>query len=348
MAYYTKSKAGWRVQIERRGVRKSRTFITKAAAQAWAAQEERAIVDGEVSRWPAKTVAQALQRYAEEVSPTKRGGRAEGLRLVAFERDFPALASRIISDVETQDLAGWRDARLKVVTPGSVQRDISLLRNVWTLAGREWGWCALHSPWSKLRMPGDNPPRDRLIGWREAKRIVRRCGYVTGQRPNTTQQGVAWAFMVSLRTGMRAGEILGLSGESVDLKNRVVTLDKHKTSEHVGKRLVPLTPQGARLLSVLHKPGPLFDVKAGSLDALFRKMRDSVLLDDIHFHDARSAALTHLARKVDVMTLARISGHKNLSLLLSTYYRETAAAIAQRLAAPRPSHRPQASAASSG
>jgi hypothetical protein len=42
-------------------------------------------------------------------------------------------------------------------------------------------------------------------------------------------------------------------------------------------------------------------------------------------------ALTSLARKVDVMTLARISGHKDLRILMNTYYRETAEQIAARL-----------------
>jgi hypothetical protein len=38
-----------------------------------------------------------------------------------------------------------------------------------------------------------------------------------------------------------------------------------------------------------------------------------------------------MARKMDILTLARISRHKNLDLLRSTYYRETAEEIAARL-----------------
>lgn len=55
------------------------------------------------------------------------------------------------------------------------------------------------------------------------------------------------------------------------------------------------------------------------------------MIEDLHFHDSRAEALTRLARKVDVMTLARISGHKDLRVLLETYYRESAADIAKRL-----------------
>ena len=64
---------------------------------------------------------------------------------------------------------------------------------------------------------------------------------------------------------------------------------------------------------------------------LFRKCRDKLMIEDLHFHDARAEALTRLARRVDVLTLARISGHKDLRVLSEHYYRETAADIARRI-----------------
>lgn len=45
----------------------------------------------------------------------------------------------------------------------------------------------------------------------------------------------------------------------------------------------------------------------------------------------RASALTWLSRRYDVMTLARISRHKNLAVLLQSYYRETPEQIANRL-----------------
>ncbi|MBL3575740.1 hypothetical protein JMK10_16285 [Rhodovulum sulfidophilum] len=41
--------------------------------------------------------------------------------------------------------------------------------------------------------------------------------------------------------------------------------------------------------------------------------------------------LTRLSAKVDALTLAKISGHRDLSILLNAYYRETAADIAKKL-----------------
>lgn len=330
MASIFKVASGWRAQVSRKGQRITRVFQTKAAATAWAIQEERALIDGVAQRWPRKTVLQAFDRYGEEVSPSKASGEAERLRLAAFARDYPALARKTFHEFSPSDVAAWCADRLKKVSPAAVQRDFNTLRNIWTYGVKQWRW-APENPWSSVKAPGGNPARDRLLGWREIRRLVRRCGFKTGVRPETGQEIVAWAFLVALRTALRAGELLSLTGQTVDLQRRVVTLAQHKTVRLVGKREVPLTPQAVRLLKVLWRDGPLLPIRGPILDALFRKLRDQVLIEDAHFHDSRATALTHLSRKVDVMVLARISGHRDLSLLLSTYYRESAEQISARL-----------------
>ena len=177
-----------------------------------------------------------------------------------------------------------------------------------------------------------------IAGWREIRRILRRCDYVTHHPPVSGLQNVAWAFLVALRTGMRAGEILGLTVGSV--AGSVATV-KHKTQHLTGKpRTVPLTPQGSRLIGELvayaqaRGRAELFAISSESLDAQWRKVTSALLIEDLHFHDSRATGLTHLSRKVDVLTLARISGHRDLKILLRSYYRETPQDIAQRLAKP--------------
>jgi integrase len=339
MASFTKTAKGWRVQVARRGVRTSRTFITKKAAELWAAEQERQILDGEVSRWPQKTVADALDRYMTDITPSKGSAKAETLRLLAFERHFPDLSKKIISEVKPADIAQWRDAMLTRVSPGSVKRIANSLRAVWTVARKEWGWVG-ESPWSSVKMPAENPPRDRLAGWREIRRVLRRCDYRTGHPPVSVMQNVAWAFLVALRTGMRAAEILRLQAQ--DVSGSVVTVREHKTQHLTGKpRYVPVTPQGARLLGQLvgyakaRRRSELFTISSASLDALFRRATRSVLVDGLHFHDARATALTHLSRKVNVLDLAKISGHRDLKILSNVYYRDSPEQIAQRLALPK-------------
>lgn len=330
MAYIRKRGDKWRAEIEREGIpRYSKSFTTKTAAQAWATREEASISEGKVGRWPRRTLSEALTKYEESVSEAKRGARAEGLRFARLRRDHPALCAKVLHEISAADLSAWRDARLKEVQPASVLREINLLRNVWTVAAREWLWCPSETPWRSIKMPADSQPRQRRIGWREVRALLRWLGYRTGRAPTTGMEATAWAFLLALRTAMRAGEVLQLDASTVDLQRRTARLNTHKTVEREGARTVPLTRRAVRLLTVLAgKPLP---VSSATLDVLFRRARDSLLLRDLHFHDSRAEALTLLARRVDVMTLARISGHRDLRQLLSTYYRESAEQIAARL-----------------
>lgn len=329
MAHYRKQGKGWRAEVARNGVRQSGTFATKAEAVGWATKVEAEIMATRRGQFPRKTLADAIDRYEREISRHKGGRRVEELRFDAFLRAFPELAGTVLSEIRTPDLVAWRDARLKTVTPGTVRREANQLRNLFSIARAEWKWCG-ESPFVGFRIPTDNPPRERRVLPAEVRAICRWLGYRTG-RVQTKQQEVALAFLLALRTAMRAGELLSLSDQTVDLERRVVSVP-HKTQHLTGRpRVIPLTRQAVRLLWPMMGRGKVFTVSAASLDALFRKARDNLLIRDMHFHDSRAEALTRLARKVDVMTLARISGHKDINLLLSTYYRESAEDIAARL-----------------
>ena len=337
MASFEKVAGGWRAHVARSGVRRSKSFSSKTAATLWAAQQESLIAAGTHSTWPSKTLAEALDKYEREVSSRKRGLAFESRRFSALVRDFPALTNKVISDISPADLSAWRDTRLAQVSSSSVVREINLLRNVFAVAGREWGWLPESTPWTKVKPPRHAPPRSRQTQSHEIKRILRRLGFVTSNSPASSMEEVAWAYLISHRTALRAGEILNLSIDTVDLSNKVIRLIEHKTMEREGQRFVPITRQAARLLSILDKSARAagranyFEISSQSLDVLFRRSRDQLLIHDLRFHDARAAALTRLARRVDVMTLARISGHKDLNQLLKSYYRESAAEIAARL-----------------
>lgn len=331
MASITPHKSGWRAQVYVSGVRDSKILRTQREAKAWAAARE--IELRAAKNQPAAechTVAQMLLRYGEEVSVKKRGARAEQLRLAAFIRDFPALSDLTLAEFKTPHLARWRDVRLKTVSPAAVSRDINLLRNAFKIAREEWHWME-HNPFKGFRLPPEAAPRTRRISWREVKAIVRWLGHRPGMMPESKSQEVALAFLVALRSAMRMSEILSLGCSTLDVKKRVATVS-HKMEYLTGKpRHVPLTRQAIRLLRPVSGRERCFTVTADSLDALFRKAKRSLSISDLHFHDSRAEALTRLSRRVDVMTLAKISGHKDLRLLQEVYYRESPEDIAARL-----------------
>ena len=326
MAHIARHGKRWRAQVARGGQRASAVFDTRAEATAWATKEEAAFQATRRGLWPRRTVREMMDRYAREVSPGKAKGRAEGLRFDAFCRDFPELAGKVVSEVTTEDLARWRDARLARVSAGSVQRDFNLYRHAFNIAIKEWRWLGVN-PFTGLKAPGENEARTRRVQPAEVRALCRWLGWAPRSPVRTKQQETALAFLLALRTAMRAGEVLSAQW---DLQRRVATIQAHKTRRLTGAaRLVPLSRAAVRLARSIPPSG--FTLTSSSLDALFRKARDSLLIEDLHFHDTRAEALTRLARRVDVMTLARISGHKDLRILLESYYRETAEQIAGRL-----------------
>lgn len=342
MASIKPHKDGWRAQVYVAGTRDSKVLRTQREAKAWASARETELRQRKDAR-PADlhTVRDMLTRYEKEVSREKQGSRHEGLRIAAFLRDFPDIAERKLSNLHTPDLAVWRDARLagftapdgrrtRPVSTASVQRDINWLRNAFSIARKEWHWMD-HNPFEGLRTLPEAPPRTRRVSPREVKRICRDLGHRTGAAPQSKSQEVALAFLVGLRSAMRAGEILSLGQATLSLSRRVAEVT-HKMQYITGRpRQVPLTRQAARLLRPVAHLDRCFSISAASLDALFRKSRDRLMIEDLHFHDSRAEALTRLARRVDVMTLAKISGHKDLRMLQNVYYRESPEEIAARL-----------------
>ncbi|MBP0714874.1 tyrosine-type recombinase/integrase [Burkholderia sola] len=349
MASITPHKDGFRVQVYVPGVngskplRDSKVLRTRREANAWGATREIELKrERDTPVAERRTLGEALMKYSEEVSPKKGGTRWEQNRIAAFLKDFPQYAELPLAQADTPMWAQWRDKRLtgftsgtgkrvRGITSGSVLRELSLYSNMFTIARREWKWVEV-SPLTDLGKPGDNPPRDRRPHpWKEIRPIVRWLGYRTGAVPETLQQEVALAWLVAMRSAMRAKELRGLGKKTLNMKTGVARLE-HKMQYLTKKpREIPLPRAAIRLLKPVANREQCFTVSAASMDALFRKAKTELGITNLKFHDSRGEALTRLSKKVDVLTLSRISGIKNLQILMDHYYRETSEDIAARL-----------------
>ena len=116
---------------------------------------------------------------------------------------------------------------------------------------------------------------------------------------------------------------LDIDTAGFDAARRVVTLATTKTT---GRAQIPVGRIAAKLLA-----RPAFTVDPNEASTLFAKLCRQLLITGLTFHDSRATALTLLAKRVDVLTLAKISRHKDLSLLMNTYYRESEEEIAARI-----------------
>jgi integrase len=327
MATYEKRGNKWRVKVRRKGISKSESFRTKAEGRNWATQIESEIDTGKHTKESNHTLAEALTRFRDEVAPTREGSRWEMVRLNKFLSTLPEI-NRLLSEVDPEYVAAWRDERLKKVLPSSVNRELNVLSAVFTQAAREWRWCT-ENPVRLVKRPKNPKARDRLISSDERERLLEALGYVDGEEPQRPGNYVAYAFLLALETGMRAGEILSLSREKVFEKRVRV---KGKNGDY---RDVPLSSKARELIGVLlamesDQQAPLFKVSSASLSTLFRKACNRTGVEDLTFHDTRHDAVTRLAKKLEVLDLARMIGHRDLRSLM-IYYNETADSIADRL-----------------
>ena len=98
MASIRKRNGKYQARVIRLGSRsQAKTFLTKADAERWARHAEIALERGHHQAKPPLTLKEALERYAREVTPTKKNRRSETYLLAAWGKaDF---ACRLIHDV---------------------------------------------------------------------------------------------------------------------------------------------------------------------------------------------------------------------------------------------------------
>lgn len=343
MASIKKNGKRWRVQLMSGKQRESATFDTKAEAILWANERE-AGLRGKTP--PTKTLDDALERYAREKAPSL-GGADWAKKKIKNLRADPVSGLRL-GVLTGTTLAEWRDARGGIIpstrTPvkaATVNRELNLLHSV-LKAAVEWGWLTTN-PLKGVERPKSPPSRKRRVSQAEIEAVSLALGYKGGAPANLSQR-VALAFQFAIETAMRGGEIVRLQWEHVSDKS--VYLPKTKNGE---ARSVPLSKRAREILSLLLpkigagalqstlKPVALsgddayvFALRDSQRDALFRKGRDKAGVNDLHFHDSRAEAIWRMSKKLDVLELARVIGHRNLASLMM-YYNASADELADKL-----------------
>lgn len=329
--FYRLPSGKWRAQIKAPGVRESASFGDRKAAVRWAADRE-AQLEHEATAGPerVKSLQDVLERYRDEISPSRRGARVERTRIDAMIRHYPGLVSVKLAALTPERLGQWRDERLLEVKRSTVTRYMTVITSALELARREWRWLKVN-PMRDVKRPPGTPHRKRTLQWREIRRMLNTGGVRSRGRCRTATEAAARAMLFALRCGMRAGEICAL--EWSDVHTDYVHVRRQKSIEgQEDERDVPLSRAARRALQGMKgwDSPKVFGLRSQTLDALFRKLRDRAGLSGFTFHDTRHTAATMISRKVDVLTLCKIFGWKDLKRSL-TYYNPTASEIAKRL-----------------
>jgi integrase len=199
--------------------------------------------------------------------------------------------------------------------PGTINRELAALSHLFSKAV-EWGWIT-HKPAVIKRLKEDTG-RITYLTIDQIERLLN-----AAQEDQNIQ--IYPFILIGLETSMRRSEIFSICREHINLEQQTISIPKAKA----GAREQPIT---AHLASFLKKhiqtmpsdipwlfPSPT--AKAGhtiNLDKPFRRVVASAGLDTklVVRHTLRHTAITHLVQAgVDLPTVKRISGHKNLSMV---------------------------------
>ena len=337
----------WRAAVRRQGYPKqTRTFDSKADAEAWARRAESEMDRGIfVDRKEAErnTLGDLLLRYSNEVSPHKKGGALEILRLRKLRSD--PIAALKVSALSGKSIAQYRDRRLsgtseaKPVSGSTVNRELTLIGHVLSVARTEWGVHLDANPVSLIRRPKENRARSRRLYHGEEERLLKELelsqrtaeGFFEGGGCRNAH--VRPLVILAIETAMRRGELLSLRWPDVHLADRFVRLHDTKNGE---ARDVPLSTRAVSTLAELstwpsHVSGRVFPISPEALKKAFTRACNRAAIEDLHFHDLRHEATSRIAEKLtNILELSAVTGHKTVQML-KRYFHMRASDLALKL-----------------
>lgn len=314
MATIRKLRGRWQAQVRRRGMKpRAKSFDSKSDAEKWARD-----LESQVDRFGAApdtkilettTLNDLLSRYKTEVSPTKRGAVQEIQRIDVLQRHD--IAHRTLIGLSQQDMASFRDERLRLVAPSTTVRELAILSHVLEVAIRDWGLPLGRNVVKLVRRPVIRNERKRRLEGSEEQRLLDGC------------DGGKTAFfktllILAIETGMRRGEILGLRWSDISHNRRVITLTLTKNGSG---REVPLSQRAFEALTEWKsRAGPdqllVFPINAGSLEQIWRRLLTRADITGLRFHDLRHEGVSRLfERGLNVIEVSSISGHRELRML---------------------------------
>lgn len=200
--------------------------------------------------------------------------------------------------------------------PRTVQYCFATFNQVWGMARRD-GLVSGDSPAKSVRLPKINNARIRFLSHDEADSLLIEL--------KSRSQQLHDMALLSLHTGMRAGEILDLRGSDVDLPNQVITIKNAKGNKD---RTVCLTEETAHMLErkTLNN-GLVFKSLTGGrmihVSESFNRAVDALGLNKgvkdrkerLVFHTLRHTfASWHAMNGTDLYTLQKLMGHSSLAM----------------------------------
>lgn len=324
MASVQKRGNKYRVRIIRKGFpTQSQTFHTHAEALRWSRQIESQMDHGAFKPNPVKNnlfsnreilFHEAALHYMQTHSIHKKIVLSETYRLQILIKRWGEIP---VEKIDKLAILALRDNLLKMGRSGeTINHYFNTISKVFQMLEGDWDISILNPIKGIKRMPRPSGRTKRVNAQLESL-LISGCDQLSLPLLRSIVR-------FAIQTGMRRGEIMGLSWADIDLPNRKAYLNQTKNGE---SRQVPLTRQAMAVLEALSRDEErVFPMGMDALRSQFTRLKEYAKgqwngvgtnpFNDLRFHDLRHEALSRLSDAgLNVIELSHISGHRTLGML---------------------------------
>jgi integrase len=323
MASITIRNGSYRVRISRKGQPTiAKSFKAEYEATKWLRQVEMQLELGiyqeSQKNQPIQNeiqVSEAVERYISSHIVHKLNKKTEAgmLRLLANR-----WAGRKLSSITKQDVFLLKEELLRKGRAAStINHYLNAISKLHQIAINEWGIQITNPIPGMTRMSEPQGRMKRLLP--KAEEILLNYANQSAFKP------LANIIIFAIETAMRAGEILSIRWEDVDLVSRKVLIRHTKNGE---SRIVPLTLRAKNTLEQIQSdanselvfPYGGCRVRKHFVKAMKKAQSSQTQSQnpfiDLRFHDLRHEALSRMSDSgMNTIELSYISGHKTIAML---------------------------------
>ncbi len=320
----------------------SATFERLTDARRWATQTEAAIREGryfQTAEARKHTLAEAITRYRSEYLPALAQSRDRARHLAWWEQRAGSLtladiSARFINE-QLQALAVEPTRKGTPRAAQTVQHYRIAITHLLNIAASQWELIA-ESPAPKIKKIKVQNERTRYLTDDELPRLLES---VKGHAD------LALFVYLALSTGARAGELLGLEWNQIDMQRRVITLRAGET-KNKDARILPLVEPALSMLrqrvrrldTPLVFPGHRNPAQPANLRKPWVAALQAANIEGFRIHDLRHTAASWLVQQgVSLIAVAALLGHRTMQMtkryshLAPEHLQEVAAKLSGKL-----------------
>lgn len=355
MAHKTKD-GRWRAHRRVDGVRLTKRFRTRTLAEVWERDVLRAKespggdpeASSAIGRQETTTFEAFSKRWLAEYCALEKAPSQLVVDKLVIERNLvPAFGGKLLGELRKGDLQVLRSELAGRVKPKTVNNVIGLAKRILAVAV-DWDVLAA-SPWVGIKAL---PVGEQAVSfWTPGERD----DFLAKARAFPHARALADVIEVACHTGMRRGELAGLTWEQVDLIRRVIRVDAvycFMSGQRLGRTknrtaaVLPMNEAAYRVLTGLKRRagGAVFDLEVlRHASARLARLCDRVKVKRVRFHDMRHTFGATLAMAdVELSKRQRLMRHKTVAMtdrythFAPSYLRKAVESIAGTVLAPVP------------